>query len=215
MANETMMNLLTHEIELLKKTAALTGGIAAGKSTVAGIFRELGASIVDTDAIAREIVHPGGPVLASIINAFGKDYLKTDGTLNREMMRSAIVRSGEKRLLLNSLIHPAIMNETLRQIGVCLAQGSNPVIADIPLLFETGWDNFFSVIILVYVPGELQAERLMKRDSLDRAAALETISAQMDIETKKGRAKIVIDNSGTIEDTRRAAEGVYKILTSC
>jgi len=104
------------------------------------------------------------------------------------------------------------MEITLDRIGGFLASRSGPVIADIPLLYETGWDRYFSETVLVYVPEEVQIERLMMRDHLDRAGAVETVSAQMSIEKKRALSKIIIDNSGAMEATVRQAQEVFSHL---
>ncbi|MFC1669169.1 dephospho-CoA kinase [Spirochaetota bacterium] len=198
--------------ELMKKCSALTGSIATGKSTVSGMFKELGAHIVDTDLIAREIVQPGQPALDEIKNAFGKEIMNSDGTLNREVMRNIIIDDPVKRQILNSITHPHINSIAYKQAEKYLNSDSKPVIMDIPLLFEVGSSKMFSTIILVHTPVEKQVKQLMKRDGIDKMTAERTIKFQMDIEEKKSGSTYVIDNSGSIENTRKQVVKIYKLL---
>ena len=197
---------------LFRKCTALTGGIATGKSTVAEILRSLGAGIVDTDAIAREVVLPGSPVMQKIAQAFGKEFILADGSLDRPLMRGAIIGSPEQRELLNGITHPAIMEVTRERIFGLLREGACPVIVDVPLLYETGWDRHFTAVVLVYVPEAVQIDRLMRRDGLDRDTAAATLAAQIGIEKKKSRAGIIIDNSGTIESTEEQVRKIFPLL---
>jgi dephospho-CoA kinase len=192
---------------------ALTGSISTGKSAVAEMLTGMGAHLVDTDRIAREVVEPGRPALAEIEEAFGKDVLNPDGTLNRERVRDVIIRDRDKRNLLNGITHPRIQRIVLERIETHGMSGDGmPVIIDVPLLYETGWDRLFSRVILAYAPVPVQIRRLMERDRLDLRTAEITVAAQMDIEEKKSRARFVIDNSGTLEETRVQVERLFAEL---
>lgn len=196
--------------DFLKKCFALTGAIGTGKSAVASMLAEMGAHIIDTDLIAREVVEPGQPALRDIEDYFGKDVINPDGTLNREKVRDQIIRDPEKRNKLNSCTHPRINQIVMDRIGGFNTMNDGmPVIIDVPLLYESGWDRFFPDVILVYAPLPIQIERLMARDRLDRQTAELTIAAQMSIEDKKGRARFIIDNSGTLEETRRQVTALF------
>lgn len=196
--------------DFLKKCFALTGAIGTGKSAVASMLAEMGAHIIDTDLIAREVVEPGQPALRDIEDYFGKDVINPDGTLNREKVRDQIIRDPEKRNKLNSCTHPRINQIVMDRIGGFNTMNDGmPVIIDVPLLYESGWDRFFPDAILVYAPLPIQIERLMARDRLDRQTAELTIAAQMSIEDKKGRARFIIDNSGTLEETRRQVTALF------
>ncbi len=189
--------------DFLKNCFALTGAISTGKSIVASMLAEMGSHIIDTDLIAREVVQPGQPALREIEEFFGKDVINTDGTLNREKVRDQIIRDPEKRNKLNSMTHPRINQIVMERIGSFNSMNDTmPIIIDVPLLYESGWDKFFPDAILVYVPVTVQIERLMIRDRLDRPTAELTVKAQMSIEDKKVKARFVIDNSGTLEETR-------------
>lgn len=191
----------------------LTGGIACGKSTVSEMFAAIGAHIVDADKIAREVVLPGKPALVKIVEAFGDECLNFDGTLNRKYLGSIVFQDEAARRKLESITHPAIRQEMLRQMAYW--EETDPegmTIADIPLLYESGWDKFykFSDIIVVYVPRSVQLERLRKRDGLSEEEAMLRLNAQMPIEKKRDMADVVIDNSGTLEETRRQVERFYQ-----
>lgn len=196
--------------DFLKNCFALTGSISTGKSVVASMLAKMGAHIVDTDLIAREVVQPGQPALREIEDFFGKDVINPDGTLNREKVRDQIIRDPDKRNKLNSMTHPRINQIVMERIGSFNRMDDGmPIIIDVPLLFESGWNKFFPDVILVYVPVQVQIERLMARDRLDRPTAELTVKAQMSIEDKKDKARFVIDNSGTLEETRKQVAGLF------
>ncbi len=197
------------ENKLISSATALTGGIATGKSTVAGIFSGLGAAIIDTDRLAREVVEPGEPALERIIELFGSEYILPDGTLNREMMRNLIIKDPGKRENLNRITHPAIMGKVDELLVSYASKDIKPVIIDIPLLFETGWERFFRRIILVYTPASIQVERLIKRDGIARETAEITLKAQMPIEEKRLKSDFIIDNSGSLKKTEEQARKIF------
>ncbi len=201
-------------INYAKKCPALTGSIATGKSFVAGIFKNLGGHIIDTDVIAREVVEPGHPGLEEVKQAFGNEVVKPDGTLNRESLRNIIIHNIEKRKQLDGILHPYISNRVFQLLdNYRINDNSMPVIIDVPLLFEAGWDKLFNKSIVVYTPVEIQMERLMKRDGIDRRTAAKNVAAQLSIEEKKKKATMLIDNSGSLENTAEQAERIFKILT--
>lgn len=189
----------------------LTGGIASGKSTVARMLVESGAALVDADRIAREIVEPGQPSLAQIVERFGQAVLHEDGTLNRKKLGEIVFADEAKRKALEAITHPAIravMRERMDKL-----QREAPkrlVVVDVPLLYESGLQSLFEEVMVVYVPRSVQLERLIKRDGLSKADAERRLNAQMDIEEKKRLADIVIDNSGSLEDTALQLERFRK-----
>ncbi len=200
--------------DILRYCYALTGSIATGKSTVARFLAGRGARVIDTDLIAREVVEPGQPALDEIRREFGDAVINGNGTLNREAMRRIIIHDESKKLLLNSITHPKIQGRVLDLIQEYnSASDTRPIIIDVPLLFEVGWDRFFPRIILAYAPRDVQVERLMERDSLDRETAMKNVEAQIDIEEKKDRATHVIDNSGTMEETRGRVEELFSVIS--
>ncbi|MNI05551.1 Dephospho-CoA kinase [compost metagenome] len=189
----------------------LTGGIASGKSTVAQMLVNRGAALIDADVIAREIMEPGHPVLHSVVERFGKDVLKEDGTLDRKKLGSIVFSDPAQRKALEAITHPAIRSE-MREVMNRL-ENENPkrlVIADIPLLYESGLENLYDEILVVYVPREVQRDRLMKRDGLNWSEAEARLNAQMDIELKKQKADFVIDNSIGINETERQIDEFWR-----
>lgn len=199
--------------DILTRCYALTGGIATGKSTVAKMLAEKGCHIVDTDLIAREVVEPGTPALVEIAEKFGTGLLNPDGTLNREAMRELIIHNAEKRDVLNGITHPRINEKVQEQIRDHSAKDRMPIIIDVPLLFEAGWHKIFSTVILVYVPVAVQMERLMARDRLTRHMAEKTLTFQMGIDEKRKLAMYIIDNSGSLDETGRRVDELFRKLT--
>ncbi|ANS73760.1 dephospho-CoA kinase [Paenibacillus yonginensis] len=189
----------------------LTGGIATGKSTVSRMLTRRGALLIDADVLAREVMEPGHPVLEAVVQRFGKDILLPDGTLDRKKLGTRVFESPEERLALNAITHPAIRAETKRRIEAYEAEYPDKlVVADIPLLYESGLDSLYETIMVVYVPREIQLMRLMERDGLDALQAEARLSAQMDIEQKRTIADIVIDNSQGLEQTEAQVEAFWK-----
>lgn len=184
----------------------LTGGIATGKSTVANLLAKRGAVLIDLDRIAREIVEPGQPALALVAERFGQAVLREDGSLDRKKLGAIVFADANERKALEAITHPrirAVMKERMEQ-----HERSAPdtlVVVDVPLLYESGLERYFDQIMVVYVPRELQLQRLMKRDGISEDDARKRLAAQMDIEEKKARADIVIDNS---RDELRLAEQI-------
>lgn len=190
----------------------LTGGIATGKSTVSRMLAERGALIIDADILAREIMEPGHPVLAAVVQRFGEQMLQADGTLNRKKLGEHIFSDSGERAALNEITHPAIRSETRRRMAEYESRHPDKlVVADIPLLYESGQESMYEQIMVVYVPRELQIERLMLRDGITGPQAEARLASQIDIERKKERADIVIDNSKGLGETERQ---VLKFLES-
>ena len=177
----------------------LTGGIATGKSTVAQMFVERGALLVDADQIAREVVEPGSEVLAEIVRFFDQHYrvqlLTVNGELDRKALGELVFSNPQAKRELEDLIHPAIRAKIISRVQSYAEQFPNRlVIADIPLLFESKYDYMFAEVILVYVPRDMQLQRLMARDGLSREQAEQRLAAQMPIEEKRQLASVIIDN---------------------
>lgn len=184
------------------KVLGLTGGIATGKTTVVNIFKELGYPIVDGDVIARKVVEPGKEGLAALVKVFGSEILLETGQLNREKLGLLIFADETKRKLLDNTLGPFIRKEIVKQIAQ--AKRHNPlVIADIPLLYEYQYEKIVDLVAVVYVPEGVQLQRLMERNQLDEAEALNRMKSQWPIEAKKKRAAVLFDNQGTHEETRK------------
>ncbi|WP_339279799.1 dephospho-CoA kinase [Paenibacillus sp. FSL W8-1187] len=185
----------------------LTGGIASGKSTVSRMLREKGVFVSDADEAARAVVEPGEPALAAIAAAFGEGVLQPDGRLDRPALGRIVFGQPDKLRQLEGILHPAIRRHM--QAEMEQAERERPerlVVADIPLLYETGQDAAYDGVLVVYVPADVQLERLIKRSGMDETEARRRIGLQLDLEEKKRRADWVIDNGGSEQETLRQAE---------
>ena len=197
----------------------LSGGIGTGKSSVARLFAEAGAVVIDADAIVHELQAPGTSLLAEIAEAFGPEVLRADGSLDRERLGSIVFRDPEARRRLGAIVHPKVGAEMLRRLEAARAAGARLVVLDIPLLFEgrkagTGSAALlgFDASVLAYAPEALQIERQIARDRCSRDEALRRIRAQLPIEEKRALADHVIDNSGALTDTARQVRDLVTLL---
>lgn len=195
----------------------LTGGIATGKSTVTNMFRELGAYVVDADVWARKVVDIGSPALQEIEGVFrqrfGVEVLSPEGTLNRAEVGKVVFSNNEARQLLNGILHPRIRQGMSAETEAFFkTHPSQPVIWDVPLLFEGETRQLVDVTVLVYVDKDVQLSRLMSRNAYTESEALARINSQMPIEEKKTMADYVIDNRGSLEQTREQVQRVWLIL---
>ena len=193
----------------------LTGGIASGKSLVSKYLRELGAYIIDYDLISRAVVEPGLPAWQDIVNYFGKEILQEDQKLDRTKLGKIVFNDEAKRKKWESYIHPRLCDEVQRQEGAVIEADTDAVIAhDVPLLFETGMDKRMGKTIVVYTSEENQLKRLMARDGMSEADARSRIRAQFPLAEKVKRANFVIDNNGSMEETKRQVQELYRELSS-
>jgi dephospho-CoA kinase len=185
----------------------LTGGIASGKSVVATMFVRLGAELIDTDLIAREVVDPGQPVLEAVRAAFGPSVFLPSGVLDRAALRRVIFADPQRRKMLDSLLHPLIRARTLER----LTRVTRPyAIVAVPLLVETDFGKLVDRVAVVDCPDALQLERLIRRDGVPRVEAAAAIAAQTDRATRLRAAHDVIDNSGDLELTRRQVAQLHQ-----
>ncbi|MBE3594107.1 MAG: dephospho-CoA kinase [Candidatus Carbobacillus altaicus] len=184
----------------------LTGGIATGKSTVSRLLQKRGFPVIDADQVARDVVRPGEEALAEIVRVFGEDMLKEDGTLDRKRLGVRIFEDDEARKTLEAILHPRIRARMLEAIQKIETISPYPVIVDVPLLFETGWDRLTDANIVVFAPPDVQKKRLMARDQLSEKEAYERIQAQWPLEEKVKRADWVLDNSGDENALAREVE---------
>jgi dephospho-CoA kinase len=193
--------------------AGLTGGIATGKSTVSRFLRELGAHIVDADRIARDVVCCGQPAWEEIKEQFGEEILLDNGEIDRTKLGRIVFYDEGKRAALERIIHPEVsrvMEDEVREIT-----SKDPiavVILDVPLLIEITMDRGLNQVIVVYCPEDIQIQRLMERDQINREDAMARVRAQIPIEEKKLHATILIDNSFSLDETRKQVEQAYKRL---
>ena len=191
----------------------LTGGIGSGKSTVARLFQERGAYIIDIDAIAHLVEKPGGMVWNRIVESFGRKILNKDNTIDREVLGGIVFRDYQKLEKLNSIVHPAILDEWRRRLGDIGSKDENAVvISDIPLLIEVGWHRAVDMMILVYTSPDVQAERIMERNGYSYEETEDRLRSQMPVDEKIPFADFVINNEGTLEETKTIVDMVWKKL---
>ena len=191
----------------------VTGSIGVGKSFVSGVLAELGCHVLDADQTAREVVEPNSPGLRAVVEAFGGEVLRKDGTLDRERLGSLVFENDQKRTLLNSILHPYIIarqDELLREWEA--KDPSRIGVVDAALMIETGSYKRFDKLIVVHCNPEEQLKRVMARNNLSRAGAEKRVRAQMSQEEKKSFADYLIDTSDGFEATRNRTEEVYQAL---
>ncbi|MFQ5455207.1 MAG: dephospho-CoA kinase [Nitrospirota bacterium] len=193
----------------------LTGGIASGKSTIALLFKEAGAYVIDVDKIAHNIILPVTCVWRKIVDNFGEDILNENNTINRRKLGDIIFDDPEKREELNNIVHPAIFMEGENQRKEIIKNDPNAIIIyDAALLIETGANEFMDRIILVYTDKKTQLKRIMERDNLSRREALQRIKAQMPLDEKKRYADYLINSSRTICEIKNEVGVIYEELES-
>ncbi|HEY0950848.1 dephospho-CoA kinase [Nocardioides sp.] len=188
----------------------LTGGIASGKSTVAAILRELGATVIDADLLAREVVARGTPGLAQVVEAFGTDILTDDGEMDRAAVGRIVFEDEAKRKVLEAIVHPLVFERYAELEAAAPADGV--VVHDIPLLAESGRAAEFDAVIVVDTPHETQVERMLRDRGMPRADAEARIAAQATREQRRAIATYVIENTGTREDLRQRVAEVFEQL---
>lgn len=191
----------------------LTGSIAVGKTFVCQVLAELGCHVLDADLTARDVVMPGTPGSAKIREAFGPEVFQENGGLDREKLGAIIFADGEKRTLLNSIVHPLVFekqNEWVIQKEIEDPHGI--AVIDAALMIESGGYRRFDRLIVVWCQPEMQIQRLIKRNFLSREEAEKRIAAQMPQEEKKSYADHLIDTSGGFEASRRQTEELFREL---
>src|SRR5712691_9183968 len=193
----------------------LTGSIAVGKSFVLGVLAELGCHVLDADATAREVVAPGTPGLKAVVDAFGDDILNADGTLDRAKLAAVVFADEAKRMQLNSILHPFIIQAQDEQMREWEKEDPHGIaVVDAALMIESGGYRRFDKLVVVHCRPEVQLERLMTRDGLSGEDDEQRIRAQMQQEDKKKYADFLIDTSEGFEDTRRQTESLFQKLTA-
>jgi dephospho-CoA kinase len=177
----------------------LTGGIGSGKTTISRMFEKLGVPVIDTDAIAREVVAPGQPLLAEIVRVFGSDLRLADGSLDRAALRQRVFANPALRRRLEAITHPAI-DAAMQQRLAALPEQTPYVLLVIPLLLEAGWQDRVDRVLLVDCPETLQVERLVARDGIDADAAWRMVRSQASREARRQAADDVIENDGSLDE---------------
>jgi len=187
-------------LKMLK--VGITGGIGSGKSTVTNMLKEKHFSIIDADVIAREVFILNPLVLIQIKEEFGQEFFNKEGKLNRKELGNYIFKNDLKRKKLEGIIMPFIINEINHRLKICAEDNCKLCFLDAPTLIENNLHTSMDVTILVWVPSDLQVQRIIMRDALTLEGTLDRIKAQMPIDEKKKYADYIIDNSGSIENTK-------------
>lgn len=188
----------------------LTGNVASGKSTVARHFAAWGATLLDADALVREVQRPGLPVAQAIADRFGAGVVRADGTLDRQRLRAIMLQDEDARRSLNAIVHPAVQARRAELLAEAGGRGDLIVVNDIPLLFEALDPRAFDLIVLVDAPPDVRRERLTRDRGLAPSEAERLIASQLPSEAKRGRSDAVIDNTGTLHALEAAAHAVWR-----
>ena len=194
----------------------MTGGIASGKSLVAQCFRELGAAVVDADAIAREVTAPGGAAYQGVVEAFGRGILHADGTIDRKALGARVFADASARLRLNALTHPPIRRRLAEETArLAATPGVEVIVLDIPLLLDTtdGRDLGLDGIVVADASDEVRVGRLAARDGLSPEEARRRMSAQVPLREKVARADWIIDNNGSPGRTREQVRAAWEAIS--
>jgi dephospho-CoA kinase len=192
---------------------ALTGGIATGKSYCLGRFAALGVPTIDADQLAREAVAAGSPGFRAVVERFGREVLRPDGSLDRAAIARIVFRDRAARADLEAIVHPEVYRR-IREWYVALPPRSRFALADIPLLFETGHQHDFDRVVVCACSPEEQLRRMLTRDGLTEADARARLDAQWPIEEKVARADLVIRTDGTFADTDMQVRSAYELLNA-
>lgn len=190
----------------------LTGNIAGGKTEVSRLLGEHGATVIDADVLAREVVAPGTPALKAITANWGRSVLSPDGSLDRDAMRNSVFQDPDELLELNEIVHPEIEKKRDSAIAEARDRGDSVMVCVVPLLFEKHMVDEFDKIVLVDAPRPIRFERLLKKRGLDEAEALRMIAAQMPAELKRARADYVLENTGSMTELRNEVGSLWAEL---
>jgi dephospho-CoA kinase len=191
----------------------LTGGISTGKTTIARLLVEKGAYLIDFDALAHDVQLPETDVWREIVETFGRDILATDNTIDRNKLGAIVFSDPAKLQRLNEIVHPAVFREWRKRLKqIELDRPDAIVLSDIPLLIEIGAQDRVDMVLLVYISGDEQMERLIQRNGYSREYAEKRISSQMPIEKKVQYARIVVNNQGSLDQAKVRVEDVWQEL---
>ncbi|MDR6505642.1 dephospho-CoA kinase [Arthrobacter oryzae] len=185
----------------------LTGGIASGKSVVAARLRELGAVLVDADALAREVVEPGTPGLAQVVEAFGAEMLGADGGLDRAKLGALVFGDPARLTALNGIVHPLVRERAAAMIAA--APAGAVVVQDIPLLVETGQGSNFHLVVVVDAPDDVRVQRMVEQRNMTEEQALSRMAAQAARDVRLAAADVVLDNVGTVQELRDSVDALW------
>ena len=193
------------------RLVGLTGGIGSGKSTVSEMFRGLGATVIDADQVAREMVRPSEPALQEVAQRF-PGTVDAEGHLDRAALAARIFSNPAERAALNAILHPRIQAEVQRRTVALAAAGVDIVLYDAALLIENGLHQRMDAVVVVWVPAEVQQARLMARGGLSQSEAQARIAAQASLDAKRAVATWVVDNAGSRQQTQEQVLAIWKAL---
>jgi dephospho-CoA kinase len=196
----------------LTLSVALTGNIGAGKSTVAGLFKQWGATLIDADQLVREAQAPGQPVLRDIASRFGAGVIFGDGSLDRAALRAKVLADPAALTDLNRIVHPEVHRRRMELLVQARTRGDRIVVSDIPLLFEADDPEAFDAVVLVDAPEAVRRARLLASRALSQPEADRMMAAQLSSNPKRARSDYVIDNDGDLPALERAARAVWEAL---
>ncbi len=191
------------------RVVGLTGGIASGKSTVSAMFRELGAEVIDADQVARDVVEPGTPGLEEVARRF-PGVVDATGRLDRVALGRRVFADPAERRALEAILHPRIREEVARRTEALARAGVTVVLYDAALLIENGLHRGMDGVVLVSAPEEAQRARLAARDGLDAAAITARLAAQLPLADKRAHATWVVDNGGSLDETRAQVRRIWE-----
>jgi dephospho-CoA kinase len=193
------------------RTAALTGGIASGKSTVSRMFQELGAYVLDADVVARQVVEPEQPAWQEIVAHFGREILLDDRHLDRKRLGAIVFQQPDERRILERIIHPRVIEQiNAQEQRLHQTDQERIIIVDVPLLIEASMHTDYATVIVVYASEATQLQRLMSREQLSEHAARQRIAAQMPLSAKLNYATHIISNDGTLAQTQQQVQAIYQ-----
>ena len=192
----------------------LTGNIASGKSTVARLLAEHGATVIDADVLARRAVEPGTRGLDQIRERFGNDVIHADGTLDRDALRRIVFHDPVARESLNRIVHPAVRVLRDQELASARARGDDLIVSEVPLLFEAGLEHTVDAVIFVDAPDDIRLRRLIKIRALPEADARAMMAAQWPAAEKRARSQFVVSNDGSVDElTNRVSDLWAELIT--
>jgi dephospho-CoA kinase len=191
---------------------AITGGAGSGKSTVARMFAQLGAQVLDADQVAREAVAVGQPAWQELRRLYGEDYFNPDGSLNRSRLAQRVFNDPEARRRLDGIIHPRVAEGIQARLAELARRGAPLVLVEVPLLYETGREAGFDRVIVVSAPEAERLRRLRERDRRGEAEIRGIFKAQWPLPDKVARADYVVDNGGNLDHTRQQVKNIWEKL---
>jgi dephospho-CoA kinase len=197
------------------RVIALTGGIASGKSTISRRLADLGAVIVDADLLSRDAVEPGSPGLEAVVERFGAGVLTADGSLDRPALGAIVFSDESARADLNAIVHPQVRRLAAARLAEIARDAPDAIaIYDVPLLAETGVDHSFDLVVVADADAPTRIDRLVRLRGLDRAEAERRVAAQATDEERRALADVLIDTTGTLDDTYGQVDALWDDLRS-